>query len=57
MTTCGIAGPALLFAIGFGTGFTIAAALSSTSCLPPAPERRPAAHPGTGGPLPADGRS
>ncbi|SES34154.1 hypothetical protein SAMN05421870_11881 [Streptomyces qinglanensis] len=31
MTTCGIAAPFLLLAIGFGTGFTIAAALSSTS--------------------------
>ncbi|MDF4251450.1 hypothetical protein [Streptomyces sp. WMMB303] len=31
MTTCGIAGPFLLLTIGFGTGFTVAAALSSTS--------------------------
>ncbi|WP_431980613.1 hypothetical protein [Streptomyces qinglanensis] len=31
MTTCGIAGPFLLLAIGFGAGFAIAAALSSTS--------------------------
>ncbi|MFI8850736.1 hypothetical protein [Streptomyces sp. 891-h] len=31
MTTCGIAGPVLLLAIGFGTGFIIAAALHTTS--------------------------
>ncbi|WP_281278741.1 hypothetical protein [Streptomyces diacarni] len=30
MTTCGIAGPFLLLAIGFGTGFVIAAALGTT---------------------------
>ncbi|MFI0865136.1 hypothetical protein ACH4RA_33620 [Streptomyces smyrnaeus] len=31
MTTCGIAGPFLLLAIGFGTGFVIAAALRGPS--------------------------
>ncbi|MGI5353288.1 hypothetical protein ACQEU8_34670 [Streptomyces sp. CA-250714] len=30
MATCGIAGPCLLLAIGFGTGFLIAFALGAT---------------------------